>query len=72
MPDNKSLVMSEGLIARSPGLWLGNVDSGALTRLTAGVESLGNVSVSRTAGGSRMFPHPGISISLPCRSRRSR
>jgi eukaryotic-like serine/threonine-protein kinase len=47
MPDNTSLVMSEGLIARSPGLWLGNVDTGALTRLTAGVESLGNVSVSR-------------------------
>jgi serine/threonine protein kinase len=46
MPDNRSLVLTEGLISATPGLWLGNVDTGSLARITAGVDRIGDVNVS--------------------------
>ena len=46
MPDNRSLVLTEGLISKRPGLWIGNADTGAITRITAGVEIVDYPSVS--------------------------
>jgi serine/threonine protein kinase/Tol biopolymer transport system component len=46
MPDSRHVVLAPSVATGSTGLWIGDVTSGALTRMTAGVEQLGGPSVS--------------------------
>jgi Tol biopolymer transport system component len=50
MPDNRSLVMTEGLFSKRHGLWVGDTDTGSISRITAGVESVANPTVSTADG----------------------
>jgi Tol biopolymer transport system component len=68
MPDNRSLVLTEGLVSKRPGLWIGNADTGAITKITAGVESVDNPSVSpdgrRIAYSSASWNFDLVALSL--------
>lgn len=67
-PDNRSLVLTEGLISKRPGLWIGNADTGAITRITAGVEIVDYPSVSpdgrRIAYSSASWNFDLVALSL--------